>query len=237
VPDARPPARITVREILSADDPAFSPAHALLRREFSRAEMLPVRDWRNAMRERREGLWSDIAWHLLVAQRGSTIVAAATGSYLGNVNVGVIGYIAVRPAARASGLGPRMRRTLLRKFAADARRAGHASLTAIVGEVRADNPWLRHLARRESIIALDFPYVQPSLGGTRRPVPLVMYYQSLDRPRTSLGAAELRRLLFTIWRRAYRVSRPLAHPEFRRMLRALEGRRRIGSRPLSPRTS
>jgi len=103
VPEAIAPARITVREILSADDPAFSTAHELLRREFSRAEMLPVRDWRNAMRERREGLWTDIAWHLLVAERGSTVVAAATGSYLGNVNVGVIGYIAVRPAASTKG--------------------------------------------------------------------------------------------------------------------------------------
>jgi len=111
---------------------------------------------------------------------------------------------------------------------------GHRSLGAIVGEVREDNPWLRYLVRREGAIALDFTYFQPSLGGGRKAVPLVMYYQPLVRPRRSLGSDELRKLLYTMWRRAYRVARPLRHPEFRRMLRSLAGRRRVGQRALPP---
>jgi hypothetical protein len=35
-----------------------------------------------------------------------------------------------------------------------------------------------------------------------------------------------------MWRRPYRIARPLSRPLFRRMLKALEGRRTIGQRPL-----
>jgi hypothetical protein len=221
-----------VREIVGADDASLVPAHALLRRAFSRAEMLPLSDWKNALRERAEGLWLDQAWHLLVAERNGRVVAAATGAYLGNVNVGIVGYIAVTPVARASGLGPRLRNALRRKFDGDARGLGHAGAWAIVGEVRDDNPWLGVLVRRERAIALDFPYYQPSLGDDRDAVPLVLYYQPLRRAQRSLSSAYLRRLLYTMWRRVYRVDRPLARPEFRRMLRALRDRRRVGQSPV-----
>ena len=222
--------RLDIREIDTPGDSALRPAHQLLRRAFTRAEMLPLGDWQNALRERSHSLWLDQSWHLLVAQRGGKLLAAATGAYLGNVNVGIVGYIAVTPEARSLGIGPRMRRALRRKFDADARRIGRRAAAAIIGEVKADNPWLGHLVRVEGAIALDFPYFQPSLGGGREPVPLVLYYHALAEPRASLSAAETRQLLYTVWRRVYRIARPLDHPEFRRMLRALEGRRRIGQR-------
>lgn len=223
---------ITIREILSGDDPAFRDAHALLRAEFPRGEMLPLRDWKNAMRERRAGLWTDVAWHLLVAERDGVIVGAASASYLGNINLMVVGYVAVHSDVRGEGLGPRLRQALKRKCDADARRIGHRGLAAVVGEVQSANPWLRSLVHREGAIALDFDYYQPSLGGGRQPIPLVFYYQPLASPRQSLPVAELRRLLYSIWRRAYRVARPLTHAEFRAMLRSLHGRRRVGQRNL-----
>ena len=223
--------RVVVREIQSARDPAFLAAYRMLTTEFPKAEMSPLRDWTNAFREREQGLLHDVAWHLLVAERSGSVLAAASGTYLGNINVGIIGYVAVRPTARVGGLGPRIRRALRRAFERDAIRAGHEALEGIAGEVQADNPWLRTLVRREGALALDFDYVQPALHAGIQPVPLVFYYQPLVRPMRTLDAAFLRRLLFTIWRRAYRVARPLSRPEFRRMLRSLDGRRRIGSRP------
>jgi hypothetical protein len=223
---------VHIREILTVDDPGFRAAHALLRRQFPRGEMLPIRDWRNAMRERRENLWTDVAWHLLVAERDGAVIGAASGSYLGNVNIMVVGYVAMREEARGLGLGPKLRRALHRRCDADARRVGHDHLGAVVGEVHHANPWLRSLVRREGAIALDFDYYQPSLSTDREPVALVFYYQPLDGPRDTLDADELRRLLYTIWRRAYRVGQPLTRPAFRRMLRSLEGRRRVGQREL-----
>jgi hypothetical protein len=222
--------RTVVREIRSSTDPAFRAAYRLLHAAFPKAEMSPLRDWINALREREHDLPLDFQWHLLVAQRGSVVLAAASGTYLGNVNVGVIGYVAVRPDSRVLGLGPRIRRALQRAFESDALQISGRPLEAIVGEVQATNRWLRTLVNREGAIALDFDYLQPSLGHDLHAVPLVFYYQPLRKPTRTLPAAYLRRLLYTIWRRAYRVARPLSRPEFRRMLRSLEGRRRIGSR-------
>lgn len=224
-------ARVVTREIRTTDDRAFDPAYRLLRRIFPRSEMLPRSDWVQVMRERTEGLWTDLAWHLLVAERGGRVVGAASGSYLGNVNIGLIGYIAVTPASRATGLGPRLRRHLRRLFERDAERVHGRALEAIVGEVRRDNPWLARLIAKDGAIALDFPYEQPDLEGGGSPVPLVLYYQPLGRRRTWVSAEQVRRLLYTIWRRSYRIPRPLKRPAFRRMLRALRGRGRIGSIP------
>jgi hypothetical protein len=184
------------------------------------------------MEERNARVWTDLNWHLLVAEGGGTTIGAASGTYLGNVNVGVVGYVAVARSWRARGVGPRLRRRLRAGFERDARRTHGRRLEALVGEVEITNPWLYHLAQSEGAVALDFPYFQPSLGGGRKAVPLVLYYQPLTRPRRWLGAAELRRLLYTLWRRPYRVARPLARSAFRRMLTALEGRTRIGARRL-----
>ena len=224
--------RTSIREVRSADDPAFPVAHKLLRSAFPRSEVLPQRDWRTSMREREQGLWTDVDWHLLVAERGRSVLGAASGSYLGNINTGFIGYIAMRADARSTGVGPRLRKRLRDLFERDALRVTGSPLEAIVGEVRADNRWLRHLVKREGAIALDFPYYQPSLSRAKDPVPLVLYYQPLASPRKSVSAPELRRLLYTMWRRMYRIARPLSRAEFRRMMRALDGRRRVGQRPL-----
>jgi hypothetical protein len=199
--------------------------------------MLPMRDWRLAMRERTEGLWTDLGWNLLVAERGGQVIGAASGSYLGNVNVGIVGYIALRPEERSKGLGPRLRQRLRRAFEQNSLRIAGRPLDAIVGEVSADNPWLHHVVRQEQAVALDFPYYQPSLGHKKKAVPLVLYYQPLREKRKSIPTNELRRLLYTMWRRTYRVARPLSKPAFRKMLKSLKGRRRIGQMKLRPRAA
>jgi hypothetical protein len=226
-------ARLRIREIVSAKDPGFSAAYGLLRRAFPRSELLPRREWVQLLKERELDLWTDINWHLLVAERDGAVLGAASGSYIGSLNVGMIGYIAVSVNARAQGLGPRLRKRLRKAFERDAERVCGQPLKAIVGEVHADNPWLRNLVRHENALALDFDYYQPSLRIERNPVPMILYYQPLGKPRKWLTTVELKRMLYAMWRRPYRISRPLARPAFRRMMRQLEGRRRIGSRDLT----
>lgn len=232
MPDVLAPRRSLIREVQTARDPAFKRAHDLLRRTFHRAEMLSLGDWTQALEEHSQGLWTDLAWHLLVASRRGRLVGAASGSYLGNWNVGVIGYIAVVPSVRGHGVGQRLRSALRHAFQRDAWRIRRRRLRAIVGEVRADNPWLRRLVRHEGAIALDFPYYQPSVRWLHSPVELVLYYQPLNLPRRSLPAADVRQLVYTLWRRMYRVARPLSSKPFRRMLAALEGRERVGQKQL-----
>jgi hypothetical protein len=228
--------RLRIREVHAETDPAFRRAHRLLAAIFPRAETVPISAWRHVMRERQAGVWTDLSWHLFVAEYEKRTVGAATGIYLGNVNVGLVGYVAVRSTARSAGIGPRLRWALRLTFQRDARRITGRRLKAIAGEVRPDNPWLGRLVRHGAI-ALDFPYHQPALRSQGKDVPLVLYYQPLHVAGRSIPVEEARRLLYAIWRRAYRVSKPLAHPAFRRMLRAVEGRTRIGQRALEPRTA
>jgi GNAT superfamily N-acetyltransferase len=233
---SRPSAdRVVVREVLRGDDPTLPVAYRLLRREFAKHELVSILEWRSTLAERRAAVWSDVAWHVFVATRGDDVLGVATGTYLGNVNIGVIGYLAVHPEARGLGLGPRLRARLRTAFRRDARRVLGTELAGVVGEVRRDNPWLRHLVRREDAVALDFPYYQPSLRRGEQPVQFVFYYEGVGEPRKALRARELSRLLYTIWRRVYRVARPLASSAFRRMVDHLAGRRIVGELALPDR--
>lgn len=216
------------REILDPADPALPAAHRLLTRNFHKAERVPLEEWRNAILEGWEGLTTDNRWHLMVAELGNQIVGISTGTYLGSVNIGVIGYLAVGATARGFGLGPMLRRRLRGLFARDARIVRQQPLEAVMGEVRPDNPWLHTLVRREGVLALDFGYLQPQLHRDQQPVPLVLYYQSLARVRRSLPTRLLRQILFTTWRRIYRVAQPMSDAIFRQMLTELEGRRSVG---------
>lgn len=223
---------LVVREVESPSDRVIARAHALLKRTFPRAELVPLPDWRESLRERSAGLWTDLDWHLFVAERGGKLVGAATGSYVGNINVGLVGYVAVIEAVRSLGVGGRLRGGLRAAFLRDARRVRAGRLEALIGEVHLENPWLVHLVRRDRVLALRFPYYQPSLHVTADAVELVFYYQPVGRKPRALPAEKVRRMVYTIWRRIYRVDRPLAHPEFRRMLAALRPGTRIGARGL-----
>jgi hypothetical protein len=229
MPEYRRVAGVRVREVQTPNDRALADAHRLLKRIFPRAELLPLRAWREALREREAGLWTDLNWHLMVAHQGRRVVGAASGSYIGNVNVGLVGYVAVVGGLRGRGVGERLRRALRAAIAQDARRIHGRPLEALIGEVHAENPWLGHLVREKGALALDFPYCQPSLHQDARNVRLVLYYEPLRRRRRSLPADEVRRLIYTLWRRNYRIDRPLAYSCFRRMLRALPRGARVGS--------
>lgn len=221
--------RPRIREVLRVADPAIPGCHRLLRRNFPKSELVSRIEWRDSLREREAALWTDVRWHLLVAEAAGRVVGVATGNYLGNVNTGVIGYVAVSRSARGLGIGPRLRARLRSLFQRDARQIRGTPLVAIVGEVRRDNPWLHTLQRRDHVLALDFRYLQPQLHQNEPPVPLVLYYESLDRTRKRLSPGMLLRLLYTIWRRIYRIARPLSDPAFQQMLRELSSRRWIGA--------
>jgi hypothetical protein len=228
---------LRIREVRDPNDKAVAGAYRLLKRAFTAGELVRRRDLREAMMERNRGILGEFNWHMFVAERGKVVVGVATISYVGELNVGMIGYLAVRPTERSTGVGLRLRATLLRAVRKDALRIRHRPLEALIGEVRVGNPWLRHLVSAHQALALDFPYWQPSIDGTASPVRLVLYYQPTARKRQSLGVIEVRRLLYVIWRRVYRIPRPMKDPTFRKMLKALHGRRRIGSQILPGKAS
>ncbi len=218
----------TYREIVHSTDPAIRRVHDLVRRTFHSNKLVGIHEWRDSLREKEAGLWSDIRWHLVVAEMAGRVVGVASGMYLGNINIGVVGYLAVGARARGLGVGSKLRARLRASFHRDARRIAAKPLEAVIGEVRRDNPWLRSLVRNERVLALDFRYLQPKLRPGDKPVSLVLYYEGIARPIRRLASARLRTILYTTWRRIYRIARPLAHAEFRLMLQDLEGRASIG---------
>jgi len=220
--------RVRLREVLASDDPAVARAHRLLRTALHSDELVTVADWRHSLAERNAGLWTDIAWHLFVAEQDGRVIGMGSGTYLGNVNIGFIGYLGVAAKARGLSLGTKLRARLRAAFVRDARRVRAGGLGAILGEVRVDNPWLAHLIKDPRILALDFVYRQPGLRPGKHPVSLVLYYETLRGKVPRLPARLVRRLLYTIWRRAYRIDRPLARPTLRRILDSLAQRRWIG---------
>lgn len=233
-PPRRARGRLTIREVRDPRDPAIRQAYALLARTFPRGERVDLREWTGTLRERALGLLTDLHWHLVVAERGGRVVGIASGNYLGSLNLGVIGYLAIADDVRGHGAGTRLRERLRRAFAADARHVTGRPLAAIVGEVSARNPWLRHLAARRDVLVLDFRYYQPRLRDGDAATPFRFYYQALTRHRARLPTAELRRILYAIWRRVYRIQRPLDQPAFRAMLRSLARRAAVGAATLPP---
>lgn len=233
VPEPIAPA-VRLREITSRSDAALPAAYALLHATFARHERVTLREWRSVLREREEDVWTDFAWHLLVAEQRGEVVGLATGTFIGSVDVAMVGYLAMAPAIRGGGIGTRLRERLRHEFERDARRLGRP-LAAIVGEVSHDNPWLRTLARQPKVLVLDMPYYQPSLRFLDTASPFVLYYESCGPVRSSLPMLELRRVLYALWRESYRLSRPLEHRAVRRMLRALDGKRQVGPHPDFPR--
>ncbi len=222
---------IRIREITDPSDPSLTAAYSLLKQSFHASERVALSEWRGSLHEKSGGLHTDVAWHLLVAERDGIVVGLNSGTYLGNINLGMIGYLAISPTERSRGTGTRLRARLRKRFERDALTLRGQPLDGIIGEVSADNPWLKVLARRPNVLALNFPYYQPSLNENDKPSPFVLYYEQLQRVRTRVPIAEVRRILYTVWRRAYRISRPLDRPAFRAMLRALEGRRMVGRLP------
>ena len=72
-----PGAGFRIREIRDETEPAFRAGFRFLARVFPPAELVPRRAWVQTLRERREGLWTDLSWHLFVAERGRRVVGVA----------------------------------------------------------------------------------------------------------------------------------------------------------------
>ena len=223
---------LRLREITDPEDPALASAYALLRRTFPKNERVSIDEWRATLVERAGKVWTDFSWHLVVAQRGNRVMGLATGTYIGSVNVGIIGYLAIDPTMRSGGIGTRIRARLRDRFRSDARKLSGRELSALLGEVSADNPWLRRLARHPRILVLDVPSFQPGLRPSDEPSPFALYYEAIGRNPRWVAASELRKILFAIWRHAYRVSRPLDRAVFRQIIASLDGRRRVGPHPV-----
>ena len=205
----------------------------LIAASFKREDRHSLADLRSEIAEKRLELLTLYDFHLLVRlDEAARVAAAAIGVYLAAGNAGFISYLAVRPDARGYGVGREVRGALIEAFRDDARRAGRDELAWVVGEVRADSPWIARLVRERGAIPLDLTYYHPGMQPGASPEPYLLYCEPIGDRRRELPAAEVRRLIYAVWRRAYRVRYPLQREGFVAMMAELEGRQRVGAHPI-----
>jgi GNAT superfamily N-acetyltransferase len=223
--------RLRISAVSSTRDPLFRRAFSLYSAVFPPSERIGRDYFRNLFEEKALGLLAPFNFHFLVAHQGERVAGFISGTYLAIANLGFVGYLAVRPSAVGRRVGSKLRQRLVQCAQRDALAGGHQGLRGMMGEIEEDNAWLATM-RRRGALALDLDYFQPSTDGTAV-VPLVLYLQPASGRRLrSLSAPDLRRVLYAVYRRLYRIRFPLRHREFRRMMRQIEGRVRVGSRPL-----
>lgn len=194
-------------------------------------DVQPVEDLLTELEERRRGMPSGGDYHLLTYTDGrGKPVAAAAGVYLRGVNAGFITYLAVRQDQRGRQLGRSLRAHLVEALRREAKSVGQPDLAWVVGEVKRDSPWLQTLVREGRAIPFDLPYFHP-WQSRRTEGRYVLYREPVGDARPALPAEEVLRLLYAIYRRAYRIRFPLQNDAFGYMLGKLEGRDEIGADP------
>ena len=194
-------------------------------------EVQPTDDLLSELEETRLGLPNGGDYHLICfVNDKDEVVAAAAGLYLEGVNAAFVTYLAVREDQRRRRLGRVIREHLIEAVRAEARRRSGRDLAWVVGEVRRANRWLRTLVRGGRAIPFDFPYFHPWMP-LRAEGKYVLYRQPVADTRPTLPAGEVARLVYAIWRRAYRIRYPTQNETFCYMLSQLEGRPEIGPDP------
>jgi GNAT superfamily N-acetyltransferase len=197
-------------------------------------DVQPTSDLLSELEEKRRGLPSGGDYHLRVLLGpDERVLAAASGVYLEPVNAGFITYLAVREEMRGARLGRELRAELVEAFRVEARRRTGGELAWTVGEVRRENRWLRTLVRDGRAIPFDLGYFHPWMP-RRAEGAYVLYREPAADTRAELPAEEVVRLLYAIWRRAYRIRFPLQSDTFCYMLDQLQERETVGAHPEFP---
>jgi GNAT superfamily N-acetyltransferase len=219
-------------EILDEREPEAAAALELIQEMFAPADRHPAGEMLSELAERRLGMFSTYNFHLIAARYDGDADPAGTivGIYLGGVNAGLVMYLAVRKEYRGRRVARLLRPRLTEAFRDDARAAGHEDVAFVLGEVRAESPWLRRLVRTRGAIPFDLDYYHPGMAPGEGPRYL-LYRQPFGDTRRELSVAHTRRILYAIYRRAYRVRYPLQREGFAAMLRQLEGRECVGVHP------
>lgn len=225
---------VALEEILDERDPRAEAALGLIAGAFQRPERQPLSELRSEIAEKRLGLLAAMDFHLLVAVgEDGKVQGTVAGMYLEGVNAGYITYLAVDPRFQGRRLAPRLREALVDRFRQDAWNAGFDELAWVLGEVMGDSPWLERLLRTRGAVAFDLQYCHPGVTRDGNPDGHVLYRQPVGDRREELPAQLVRRILYAIYRRGYRIPYPLDAPGFQAMLDDLENRSTVGPATLS----
>jgi GNAT superfamily N-acetyltransferase len=217
-------------EVQDERDPLAEGALELITECFPSHERQPLSELRSEIEEKRLALLDPFDFHLFVMVDRDRVLATVAGVYLAGINAGFITYLAVRPEARGRRVAREVRTAIVEAFRDDARRRGREDLSWILGEVRADGRWLGSLVRNRGAIPFHFTYYHPGMVLEAAPS-YALYREPIADHRRDVPADEVRRIIYAIWRRGYRVRYPLERVTFRAMMDELEGQQIVGVHP------
>jgi len=220
-----------VVEIEDERDPLADRALGLIAELFPTHERQPISELRSEIEEKRLRLLTPFDFHLIAATTADgEVIGVVAGAYLAGINAGFITYLAVREEGRGQGVAGRIRATLVDSFRGDARRAGRDDLSWVLGEVRTEGHWLEALVRNRGAIPFDLVYYHPGMLLESGPS-YALYREPIGDHRVELPAEEVRRVIYAVWRRGYRVRYPLERPTFQAMLTELRSRDPVPPHP------
>jgi ribosomal protein S18 acetylase RimI-like enzyme len=223
--------QLTIVDVDDERTEAAAAAFDLIERTFDRRDRQPLEELRSEIAEKRIELHTTQEYHLLAAlDADGHVMGTITGLYLAGVNAGFVTYLAVESSSRRTGLGRRLRATLVERFRATAKRRRDEDLAWVLGEVRVTSPWLRRLVQNRGAVPFDLTYFHPGVRPPARPVH-ALYRQPVSDHRVELPAQLVRRILYAVYRRGYRVRYPLLHTGFLDMLGQIGDREMIGMLP------
>ena len=194
-------------------------------------DVQPVDDLLSEIEESRRGMPGGGGYHLLaMVDAEGKPAAAAAGIYLKGVNAGFITYLAVRKDVRGQLLGRGLRAHLVEAIRQESQRKTGGDPAWTVGEVKRQSPWLQTLVSAGQAIPFDFPYFHPWMS-RRSEGRYVLYREPLADRRAEIPGDEVVRLVYAIWRRAYRIRFPLQSETFCYMIDRLQTAGTNGSHP------
>jgi len=179
-------------------------------------------------------------YHVVLALSGERIVGGAIADYLADPNAGVVEFLVVAPDRRGAGLGRRLLAETETLIARDARRTGRPDPDRIVAEI--EDPFLVDLSPggfdpfarariwgRWGFRKLQFPYVQPALSESQRPVHHLMLATKpfAADERDAVPSARVENTLRAYLRWAMRIPDPESSAEYRGMRDDLARRGRV----------
>ena len=176
------------------------------------------------------GWYGDNNYHVLIVESEGEIAGGAIADFLAEPNAGVIEFLVVAPGWRRAGLGRRLLDRTEEAICLDARRIGRPAPAWIVAEINdpfridlgADSldPFLRaRIWGQWGFRKLDFPYVQPALSETQRPVHHLLLAVKFvgERGDDAVPSPALLATLRSYLRWAMRIENADANTEYRAM--------------------
>jgi GNAT superfamily N-acetyltransferase len=195
---------------------------------------------------RRHGWYGPNSYHIILALDGERTVAASVSDYLASPNCGIIEFLVVDESMRGTGVGKKLHAATIEALHADARRAGHDGIDAVVIELNdpfqvapADDnydPFERAMIwDRWGYGRLCFPYVQPALSADQQPATclLLAVKPIAARLEQEVPPDLVIEILRGYLRWAMRIEDPDADPIFMQMQRFLAAAPAIRIEPLA----